>query len=61
MTRGQQLKRKAPVGPRVAAVDLFCGGGGMTLGAMHAGVDVLFAVERCSVAAATYRQNFPDH
>ena len=31
----------------------------MTLGAKHAGVDVLFAVERCSVAAATYRQNFP--
>ena len=32
----------------------------MTLGARHAGVDVLFAVERCSVAAATYRQNFPN-
>ena len=60
MARGQQSQREAPVGPCVAAVDLFCGGGGMTLGAAQAGFDVLFAVERCSVAAATYRQNFPD-
>ena len=46
--------------PRIAAVDLFCGGGGMTLGARQAGIDVLFAVERCRVVAATYRRNFPD-
>ena len=32
----------------------------MTLGARYAGIDVQFAVERCSVAAATYRQNFPN-
>ena len=32
----------------------------MTLGAKDAGIDVLFAVERCPVAAATYRQNFPN-
>lgn len=32
----------------------------MTLGAMDAGIEVLFAVERCSVAAATYRLNFPN-
>ena len=30
----------------------------MTLGARHAGIDVLFAVERCPVAAATYQRNF---
>ncbi len=45
---------------RIVAVDLFCGGGGMTLGARQAGIDVLFAVERCRVAVATYRRNFPD-
>lgn len=32
----------------------------MTLGAKDAGIDVLFAVERCPAAAATYRQNFPN-
>ena len=60
MARGQQSHKAVSLGPRVAAIDLFCGGGGMTLGARHAGIDVQFAVERCSVAAATYRQNFPN-
>ena len=32
----------------------------MTLGAMQAGIDVLFAVERCPIAASTYSQNFPN-
>ena len=59
MTRGEQSVREASIAPRIAAIDLFCGGGGMTLGASQAGIDVLFAVERCPVAAATYRRNFP--
>ena len=60
MARGEQSDRKGPIVPRIAAIDLFCGGGGMTLGARHAGINVLFAVERCPVAAATYRRNFPN-
>ena len=47
-------------GYQVVAMDLFSGGGGMTLGAKQAGVEVLYAVERCPVAAATYRRNFPE-
>ena len=45
---------------RVVAMDLFSGGGGMSLGARQAGVDVLYAVEKCPMAAATYRRNFPE-
>ena len=32
----------------------------MSLGAEQAGVEVLYAVEKCPMAAATYRRNFPD-
>ena len=31
----------------------------MTLGAIQAGIDIIFAVEKSPVAASTYRQNFP--
>ena len=47
-------------GSGIVAMDLFCGGGGMTLGAAQAGIDVVYAVERCVMAAATYRSNFPN-
>ena len=40
-------------------MDLFCGGGGMTLGARLAGIEVAYAVDKCPIAAATYRLNFP--
>ena len=33
---------------------------GMTLGAKQAGVEILYAVERCPVTAGTYRKNFPE-
>ena len=47
-------------GSRIVAMDLFSGGGGMTLGAKQAGVEVLYAVEKCPIAAGTYRENFPE-
>ena len=40
-------------------VDLFCGAGGMTLGAKLAGIDVVYAVESNSHAAETYATNHP--
>ena len=43
----------------IVGIDLFCGAGGMTLGALQAGIDVVYAVEKCPHAAATYRLNFP--
>lgn len=44
----------------VVGIDLFAGAGGMTLGAKQAGIRVIYAVERCAHAAATYRLNFPE-
>jgi DNA (cytosine-5)-methyltransferase 1 len=41
-------------------VDLFCGAGGMTLGAKMAGVKVMFAVESDPHAAKTYSINHPE-
>jgi len=41
-------------------VDLFCGAGGMTLGAKMAGINVVFAVEADPHAATTYAANHPD-
>lgn len=40
-------------------VDLFCGAGGMTLGAKLAGIKVVFAVESDPHAAETYAANHP--
>lgn len=40
-------------------VDLFAGAGGMSTGAVQAGIDVIFAVESDKYAAAAYRQNHP--
>ena len=43
----------------IVGVDLFCGAGGMSLGAQQAGIDLIYAVESCPYAALTYNQNFP--
>lgn len=45
--------------PNVAplAVDLFAGAGGLSLGAVQAGFDVIGAVEKSKHAARTYRRN----
>jgi len=44
---------------QMIGVDLFCGAGGMTLGAKLAGIDVVYAVESNPHAAATYAANHP--
>lgn len=44
---------------RIVGIDLFSGAGGMTLGAEQAGIEVIYAVEHCPHAAATYKINFP--
>jgi len=41
-------------------IDLFSGAGGMSVGAISAGVDVKVAVEMDKYAAITYRANHPD-
>ena len=42
-------------------VDLFAGGGGLSLGFAQAGFDVVAAIENWLPAATIYRANFPDH
>ncbi|MGN6641723.1 MAG: DNA cytosine methyltransferase, partial [Verrucomicrobiota bacterium] len=41
-------------------VDLFCGAGGMSLGAKMAGINMVFAVEAEPHAAETYSANHPE-
>lgn len=45
----------------VRAIDLFAGAGGLSLGLIEAGVDVVAAVEWDHDAAETYRLNIGDH
>lgn len=42
-------------------VDLFAGGGGLTLGLSRAGWRPLLGLDNWSDAVSTYRSNFPDH
>src|SRR5947208_2314004 len=44
----------------VAAVDLFCGAGGLSEGLRQAGFDVVAAGDHDPDACATYRLNFPE-
>ena len=44
----------------MVGIDLFAGVGGMSTGAVQAGIDVRFAVERDRHAASAYRKNHPD-
>lgn len=40
-------------------VELFCGAGGMALGAAQAGIEILFAADSDPFAASTYKHNHP--
>jgi DNA (cytosine-5)-methyltransferase 1 len=46
--------------PKIVGFDLFCGAGGMSLGARSAGIPVRLAVELDHAAALTYRANHPE-
>lgn len=43
----------------MVGVELFCGAGGMALGAVQAGIDVRLAVDSDPYAASTYKHNHP--
>jgi DNA (cytosine-5)-methyltransferase 1 len=45
---------------RYRGIDLFCGGGGSSLGARAAGIEMVAAADGWDIAASTYRDNFPD-
>ncbi|MGB4101275.1 MAG: DNA (cytosine-5-)-methyltransferase [Alphaproteobacteria bacterium] len=45
---------------KLKGIDLFCGGGGSGWGTRKAGIDIVCAVDAWSVAAKTYKANFPD-
>ncbi len=46
---------------RPAVIDLFCGVGGLTLGAARAGFEVIAAVDNDSRTEKTFRANFPEY
>lgn len=45
---------------RIHALDMFCGGGGSSRGAVMAGIQPVAALDRCHLATETYALNFPD-
>ena len=52
------MAKKMPV--RLEAIDLFCGGGGLTVGLKNAGFSVIGAVELDPYAASTFQANHPE-
>jgi DNA (cytosine-5)-methyltransferase 1 len=45
---------------KLTAVDLFCGGGGLTVGLKRAGFSVISAIDNDHAAVATYKANHPE-
>lgn len=45
---------------KLRALDIFCGGGGSSLGAQAAGAEIVCGVDAWSIASQTYKANFPD-
>lgn len=45
---------------RLRTLDLFCGGGGSSLGAQAAGAEIVCGVDAWDIASRTYKANFPD-
>ena len=44
---------------QLRAADLFCGGGGSSLGLASAGFDVVLGIDTCRNAIARFKQNYP--
>ncbi len=45
----------------ITVVDLFCGGGGLSLGFTQAGFEIVLAVDKHATAVRTYRMNVGNH
>lgn len=45
---------------RLRTLDLFCGGGGSSLGARAAGAEIVCGVDAWDIASKTYKSNFPN-
>ena len=52
---------QVPLGALIECMefDLFCGAGGLSLGAEHAGIDVRIAIDKDGNACRTYQKNHP--
>jgi len=46
---------------KLRTIDLFCGGGGLSLGLSNAGVEVVAAFDNWNAALDIYRRNIPGH
>ena len=57
LTVRQHVNVRWGCGRKMIGIDLFAGGGGMSLGATWAGIDVRIAIELHPVACQTYRRN----
>lgn len=65
MNRKKRLTLATPkatnIPPKLRVVDLFCGAGGMSLGFLDAGFDIVLAIDKWDVAVETYGRNNPQH
>ena len=53
--------QKGIMPPILTVVDLFCGAGGLSLGFLRTGCDIVVAFDNWNPAVDTYRNNFRDH